>query len=38
VDRVVLQGFGAVADPGLVDGLAADCDALGLLGPEPDPA
>jgi alkanesulfonate monooxygenase SsuD/methylene tetrahydromethanopterin reductase-like flavin-dependent oxidoreductase (luciferase family) len=38
VDRVILQGFGAVGDPGLVDALAADCDALGLLGPDDDGA
>ncbi len=29
--RVMLQGFGAVADPGLLERIADDCAALGLL-------
>jgi alkanesulfonate monooxygenase SsuD/methylene tetrahydromethanopterin reductase-like flavin-dependent oxidoreductase (luciferase family) len=31
VARVMLQGFGAVSDPGLLDGIADDCAAVGLL-------
>lgn len=31
VSRVMLQGFGAVSDPGLLDGIADDCAAVGLL-------
>ena len=27
----MLQGFGAVSDPGLLDGIADDCAAVGLL-------
>jgi alkanesulfonate monooxygenase SsuD/methylene tetrahydromethanopterin reductase-like flavin-dependent oxidoreductase (luciferase family) len=33
VDRVVVQGFAAVGDPGMLDRLAEDCDAVGLLSP-----
>ncbi len=29
--RVMLQGFGAVADPGLLERIAEDCAALGML-------
>jgi len=32
VARVMLQGFGAVSDPGLLDRIADDCAAVGLLG------
>lgn len=32
VARVMLQGFGAVSDPGLLDRIADDCVAVGLLG------
>jgi len=35
VDRVVLQGFRAVGHPEVLDALAEDCAALGLLGPDP---
>lgn len=31
VARVMLQGFGAVSDPGLLERIADDCAALGLL-------
>jgi alkanesulfonate monooxygenase SsuD/methylene tetrahydromethanopterin reductase-like flavin-dependent oxidoreductase (luciferase family) len=31
VDRVMVQGFGAVADPGLLEQVADDCAAIGLL-------
>jgi alkanesulfonate monooxygenase SsuD/methylene tetrahydromethanopterin reductase-like flavin-dependent oxidoreductase (luciferase family) len=31
VDRVMLQGFGAVSDDGLVERIADDCAAVGLL-------
>ena len=31
VARVMLQGFGAVSDPGLLDRIADDCAAVGLL-------
>jgi hypothetical protein len=31
VDRVVVQGFGAVLRPGDLDSLAEDCAAVGLL-------
>jgi len=32
VTRVMLQGFGAVSDPGLLERVADDCAAVGLLG------
>jgi alkanesulfonate monooxygenase SsuD/methylene tetrahydromethanopterin reductase-like flavin-dependent oxidoreductase (luciferase family) len=32
VARVMLQGFGAVSDPGLLERIADDCAAVGLLG------
>jgi alkanesulfonate monooxygenase SsuD/methylene tetrahydromethanopterin reductase-like flavin-dependent oxidoreductase (luciferase family) len=32
VARVMLQGFGAVSDPGLLERIANDCAAIGLLG------
>jgi F420-dependent oxidoreductase-like protein len=32
VARVMLQGFGAVSDAGLLDRIADDCSAVGLLG------
>ena len=32
LDRVILQGFGAVADPALLGTIADDCAALGFLG------
>lgn len=32
VARVMLQGFGAVSDPGLLERIANDCAAVGLLG------
>jgi alkanesulfonate monooxygenase SsuD/methylene tetrahydromethanopterin reductase-like flavin-dependent oxidoreductase (luciferase family) len=32
VDRVIVQGFGGVADPAALDALIADCEATGLLG------
>jgi alkanesulfonate monooxygenase SsuD/methylene tetrahydromethanopterin reductase-like flavin-dependent oxidoreductase (luciferase family) len=32
VARVMLQGFGAVSDPGLLERIADDCVAVGLLG------
>jgi alkanesulfonate monooxygenase SsuD/methylene tetrahydromethanopterin reductase-like flavin-dependent oxidoreductase (luciferase family) len=32
VARVMLQGFGAVSDPGLLERIATDCAAAGLLG------
>jgi alkanesulfonate monooxygenase SsuD/methylene tetrahydromethanopterin reductase-like flavin-dependent oxidoreductase (luciferase family) len=31
LSRVILQGFGAVSDPGVVDRIAEDCAAVGLL-------
>jgi alkanesulfonate monooxygenase SsuD/methylene tetrahydromethanopterin reductase-like flavin-dependent oxidoreductase (luciferase family) len=31
LSRVILQGFAAVSDPGILDALAADCAAVGLL-------
>jgi hypothetical protein len=31
VDRVILQGFDAVSDVGVLDALAEDCAAVGLL-------
>jgi alkanesulfonate monooxygenase SsuD/methylene tetrahydromethanopterin reductase-like flavin-dependent oxidoreductase (luciferase family) len=31
VDRVMVQGFGAVSDPGLLERVAEDCAAIGLL-------
>lgn len=34
IARVILQGFGAVADPAVLDAIADDCTAAGLL---PDP-
>ena len=32
VARVMLQGFGAVSDPGLLERIADDCAAIGLMG------
>jgi alkanesulfonate monooxygenase SsuD/methylene tetrahydromethanopterin reductase-like flavin-dependent oxidoreductase (luciferase family) len=31
LSRTILQGFGAVADEGLLDGIAEDCAAVGML-------
>jgi alkanesulfonate monooxygenase SsuD/methylene tetrahydromethanopterin reductase-like flavin-dependent oxidoreductase (luciferase family) len=31
LSRVILQGFAAVGDPGMLDALAGDCAAVGLL-------
>jgi alkanesulfonate monooxygenase SsuD/methylene tetrahydromethanopterin reductase-like flavin-dependent oxidoreductase (luciferase family) len=31
LSRAILQGFGAVADEGLLDGIAEDCAAVGML-------
>jgi hypothetical protein len=33
LSRVVLQGFAAVSDPGVLDSLADDCAAASLLDP-----
>ena len=31
LSRTILQGFGAIGDPHLIESIAEDCDALGLL-------